>query len=652
MKNNTSNATVRGNNKDQKKQNIQNQMTEHVNNMVNHKNYSYYMRSKNILSPEAIEKVFRDTMMYGLPTGINSGISNLDELFRLDRGKLVVITGIPNMGKSEFVDALCVQYNMLYGMRTLFFSPENQPIGLHINKLFAKFVGRKYSRDDLSGDVGINVRRYIYNNFSFFNYEKEYALSDILSTAEVEIWGKGMDIVVIDSYNKILHDYKKNETEEIGRDLDNLERFAKRMNVIVILVAHPRKMEKDKTTGCWLIPSAYDINGSANFANKADYVGTVHRVYDPNYTIVKISKVKFSNYGGQGEVHLGYDLRNGRFYDIPDMDLTIALPPPPEAKPFDLDTHRKSGKEWLNVLCSVSKRVTSKETSTVLLWDFLTCDRPNLIEAVDKVRAESDHKAASKLKVEYLPASMPSVVLEGDRKRENIKEFTNLICIDIDKKDNDKPMEEIFEILKSQPYVAFAQRSCSGEGYYAIIPVKYGHNHLEHFLALEEDFAQMGIVIDKACKDEVRARFFSYDPDRYVAEKCEAYVRRAMPRAKSAEVAVSTATKPPRFSVPSYSSSPEKLMAKLNKACEGIETYDVCPSYPVWFEVGAALANELGEDGRRYFHQLSCGYEGYDPEEVDKKFSDILKDADRYSYTMGTVFHYIEQVKGYEKVGK
>ena len=360
MENNTNSTTVRVNNEDQKKQNIQNQLTEHVNNMVNHKNYSYYMRSNNILSPETIEKEFRDTMMYGLPTGINSGISNLDELFRLDRGKLVVITGIPNMGKSEFVDALCVQYNMLYGMRTLYFSPENQPMGLHINKLFAKFVGRKYSRDDLSGEVGINVRNYIYDNFSFFNYLEEYSLSDILSTAEVEIFGRGIDIVVIDSYNKILHDYKMNETEEIGRDLDHLERFAKRLNVIVILVAHPRKMEKDKTTGCWLIPSAYDINGSANFYNKADYVGTIHRVYDPNYTIVKISKVKFSNYGGQGEVHLGYDLRNGRFYDIPDMDLTIALPPPPEAKPFDLDTHRKSGVDWLNVTCSASKRVTSK----------------------------------------------------------------------------------------------------------------------------------------------------------------------------------------------------------------------------------------------------------------------------------------------------
>ena len=266
MKNNANNTAVQVNNENQKKLDMQKQLAENINNMENHNNCNY-MKSKNILSPETIEKEFRDTMMHGLPTGINSGISNLDELFRLDRGKLVVITGIPNMGKSEVVDALCVQYNMLYGMRTLYFSPENQPIGLHINKLFAKFVGRKYSRDDLSGEVGVNVRRYIYENFSFFNYLEEYSLSDILSTAEVEIFGKGIDIVVIDSYNKILHDYKMNETEEIGRDLDHLERFAKRMNVIVILVAHPRKMEKDKTTGCWLIPSAYDINGSANFAN-------------------------------------------------------------------------------------------------------------------------------------------------------------------------------------------------------------------------------------------------------------------------------------------------------------------------------------------------------------------------------------------------
>ena len=40
MENNMNNTTVRVNNEDQKKQNIQNQLTEYVNNMVNHKNYS------------------------------------------------------------------------------------------------------------------------------------------------------------------------------------------------------------------------------------------------------------------------------------------------------------------------------------------------------------------------------------------------------------------------------------------------------------------------------------------------------------------------------------------------------------------------------------------------------------------------------------
>lgn len=86
-------------------------------------------------------------------------------------------------------------------------------------------------------------------------------------------------------------------------------------------------------------------------------------------------------------------------------------------------------------------------------------------------------------------------------------------------------------------------------------------------------------------------------------------------------------------------------MAKLDKVCEGIEAYDVCPTYQAWFEVGSALAKELGEDGRRYFHQLSRGYEGYDAYEADQKYSEIMKEADRYSFTAGTIFYHINNLK-------
>ena len=66
----------------------------------------------------------------GLPCGYYTGISNLDDVFRLDKGRLITITGVPNCGKSEFVDFYTSVLNKLYGLKTLFYSPENQPYEL------------------------------------------------------------------------------------------------------------------------------------------------------------------------------------------------------------------------------------------------------------------------------------------------------------------------------------------------------------------------------------------------------------------------------------------------------------------------------------------------------------------------------------------
>ena len=86
------------------------------------------VNTQNILSSEQIEAMYREMMLGGVPKGIDCGVENIDDCFRLDRGKLVVVTGIPNMGKSEFVDFLCVQYNKLYGMKTMFFSRRGSPL--------------------------------------------------------------------------------------------------------------------------------------------------------------------------------------------------------------------------------------------------------------------------------------------------------------------------------------------------------------------------------------------------------------------------------------------------------------------------------------------------------------------------------------------
>ena len=179
----------------------------------------------------------------GLPKGFYTGVSNLDDVFRFDRGRLITITGVPNCGKSEFVDFYTTVLNKRYGLKTLYFSPENQPYELHLSKLVAKFTNKPL--EELSQaeiDVAID---YICKNFYLCNYEKVKSFDDINSTVANVHTSLGFDILVVDSYNKVEWNKPSNETETefISRMLDKLCEMAINYNIMVILVAHPRKME-------------------------------------------------------------------------------------------------------------------------------------------------------------------------------------------------------------------------------------------------------------------------------------------------------------------------------------------------------------------------------------------------------------------------
>ena len=423
-----------------------------------------------------------------------------------------------------------------------------------------------------------------------------------------------------------------------------IERFAKRLNIIVILVAHPKKMEKKGEE--WVIPSAYDINGSANFYNKADFVFAVHRNHEPNYTIIKVDKVKFNNYGGQGTINLGYDTISGNYYDIPEVDIfdNNTVPPSPPRVSFDINSHKKSGDKWLNVTCSCANRVWNTDTTQCNLWKFLTSTTQELQDGLAQIRVATG-KERQILKTQLLPIVTPSVVVKDKRDTEHINGYTNIICLDIDKKDNpNMELDTILEKLKRLPYVAVAQKSASSEGYCVFIPIKYANNHTEHFLALEQDFAEMGIVIDKACKDVVRARYYSFDADRYVNPACSVYVKRVMPQNQTkVSAGIESRTTPPVYSTPTLSRG--DLVAELRQACNGIEQFNVCPSHQSWVEVGSALAKELGEDGRVFFHKLSQGYPEYTENETNSKYDELLKHAPNYTYNRGTIFHYIKQAR-------
>jgi twinkle protein len=100
----------------------------------------------------------------------------------------------------------------------------------------------------------------------------------------------------------------------ISRFLDKASMFAKKHNVLVIIVAHPTKMKK-KLDGTFEVPTLYDINASANWFNKCDYGLSVYRDYNLNTTTLFALKVKFKNLGSGGEAKLRYNYNNGRYED-------------------------------------------------------------------------------------------------------------------------------------------------------------------------------------------------------------------------------------------------------------------------------------------------------------------------------------------------
>lgn len=81
----------------------------------------------------------------------------------------------------------------------------------------------------------------------------------------------------------------------------------------------------------------------------------------------------------------------------------------------------------------------------------------------------------------------------------------------------------------------------------------------------------------------------------------------------------------------------EALIAELRASGR-----DITADYGDWLKVGFALASEFGESGRRYFHEISSIYSGYERQECDKKYDQCLK-TDNGKTNIATIFYLAEQ---------
>lgn len=260
--------------------------------------YKPVVESNGVLTEDQmLEKVIRYHETGGIQT-YSTGYDSLDDYYKIAKGQLCVVTGIPGHGKSTFIDNIVVNVVKKHGWKVCLFSPESFPIESHYTRLVEIYTGKtllKYGNTRAMRLTESALEKYfreVYNSITLLQIPPEQRNLDSI----MEKVTSDYDAFVVDPWNELEHQRNPDltETEYIGETLMRLKAYAVFRDLHLWLVAHPRKMQR-KDDGTYAVPEPYDISGSANWYNKADICMTVFR--EGNKSQVHIKKVRVRGTG-------------------------------------------------------------------------------------------------------------------------------------------------------------------------------------------------------------------------------------------------------------------------------------------------------------------------------------------------------------------
>ena len=282
---------------------------------------------ENVTTFKDIEGEITDFVENGFKPGFQIGLQNFDSIFSTYTSQFITVTGIPSSGKSDFVDQMVVGYNNNYQWKTAFASPENAPTYLHAHKIMRKVWQDMPTKKDIGTDKWNQVADHVNDNFFFIDMEK-YTLEAVLRKGAELVKRKGIKCLVIDPFNKVRSNDASGDVNVYTLEyLSKIEIFAKKYDVLVIVVAHPTKMYKD-ANGRIEEPTMYNIKGGGEWYDASYHGLLVHRNYENKTVKAKVLKVKFQNLGENGaEAHFKWEHRSGCFVPHEPLDITSELMP-------------------------------------------------------------------------------------------------------------------------------------------------------------------------------------------------------------------------------------------------------------------------------------------------------------------------------------
>jgi twinkle protein len=271
------------------------------------------------------EDVFR---LYenGFEHGRSTGWSELDQYYRPRPREITVISGIPNHGKSNFLDDLTINLARLHGWNFAMFSPENLPLEQHMAALAEKYSRKPFhdgptprmSRGELEAAMA-----WVSQHFTWIlpSNEDDWTIEKILTAAGQLCLRRGIRGLVIDPWNELeaLRPAHMTETEYISQSLKRIRVFARQRGVHVWVVIHPAKLHRNDKDGKYPVPTLYDCAGSAHWRNKCDNGIVIWRdLSAPGSAEVQIhvQKIRFRQVGKLGMTRLYYEPACATYRDL------------------------------------------------------------------------------------------------------------------------------------------------------------------------------------------------------------------------------------------------------------------------------------------------------------------------------------------------
>ena len=264
------------------------------------------------------------------------------------------------------------------------------------------------------------------------------------------------------------------------------------------------------------------------------------------------------------------------------------------------------------------------EVTLKTCYEYITSDAAQ--PATEALRAidpnDKDKRRAFKA------ANFDSVTFSGcftKRGADNLIAHSGLIGLDFDHVAGLPALKA--QLLKDpyfQPQLLFT--SVSGTGLRDVIKIDLSKaNHATWIKAVSNYMeATYGITVDPQCSDVCRASFLPYDPEAYLFREEDR--RELLPFdveawAKMSEKTVTAAK------TTSFTQIPHDLEADVEQLVRQVEAVqlDLTANHGDWVKVGFALAHDLGEQGRSYFHRLCRFYPDYQVTVCDKQYDACLR---------------------------